>query len=101
MDRRLELQEHLEMLLGATNVYFQPPATIKMIYPAIVYERDDLDTLFANNMPYRHIQRYQVTVITRDADSLVPGKIANLPSCSFSRFFVEDNLNHDVYSLYF
>ena len=36
---RLELQSVLEQTLGSRNVYFQPPASVKMKYPAIVYER--------------------------------------------------------------
>lgn len=101
MDRRLELQAMLETLLGTRNVYFQPPANVKMNYPAIVYQRDNVDSLFAGNRPYRHTKRYEVTIIDRDPDSTIPGRVAALPLSSFSRHFVVDNLNHDVYSLYF
>lgn len=101
MDRRLELQAMLETMLGTRNVYFQPPANVKMNYPAIVYQRDNVDSLFAGNRPYRHTKRYEVTIIDRDPDSTIPGRVAALPLSSFSRHFVVDNLNHDVYSLYF
>ena len=40
MARRLELQNLLANLLGTNNVYFQPPPTVQMEYPAIVYHRD-------------------------------------------------------------
>jgi hypothetical protein len=72
-----------------------------MKYPCIVYNRDEAVTKFADNSPYRYTKRYQVTIIDRDPDSDIPGKVAALPQCLFNRFFVADNLNHDVYNLYF
>ena len=83
------------------NVYFQPPATVKMTYPCIVYHRNDADTKFAGNIPYRYTKRYQVTVIDRDPDSIIPDKVAALPMCLFNRFFTADDLNHDVFNLFF
>lgn len=101
MGQRLELQTLLETILGSRNVYFQPPANVQMQYPCIVYNRDNADTKFAGNKPYRNVKRYQVTVIDRNPDSVIPDKIAALPMCSFNRFFTADNLNHDVYTLFF
>lgn len=101
MDQRLKLQELLEGVLGTRNVYFQPPANVQMNYPAIVYQRDALDSKFAGNRPYSLTKRYEVTIIDRDPDSSIPDRVAALPLSSFSRHFVVDNLNHDVYTLYF
>jgi hypothetical protein len=72
-----------------------------MQYPAIVYEWDDTDTRFADNRPYRHIRRYQVTVIDRDPDSVIPDKVADLPMCTFNRAFSAEDLNHKIFDLYF
>ena len=99
MGRRLQLQTLLEAMCD--NVYFQPPASVQMQYPCIVYERDTADTEFAGNQPYRYTQRYQVTVIDRNPDSEIPGKVATLPMCTSNRNFVADNLNHDVFQLYY
>ena len=99
--RRLQLNELLVSIQGNRNVYFQPPENVTMKYPAIVYELDGLDSVFANNLAYRYTKRYQVTVIDQNPDSETPDKIARLPLCSFSRHFAADNLNHDVFSLHF
>lgn len=72
-----------------------------MQYPCIVYQRDNAITEFADNEPFRYTQRYQVTLIGRDPDTAVLGKIASLPMCLFNRYFAADNLNHDVFVLYF
>lgn len=98
---RLELQQLLEQVLGSEFVYFQPPASVQMKYPCIVYSRDAVSEDFASNGPYRRFKRYQVTVIDRNPDSTIPDRVAELPMCSFNRFYTADNLNHDVFQLYF
>lgn len=100
-DQRQILQALLEGILGSRHVYFQPPANVQMQYPCIVYRRDTATTEFAANQPYRYSKRYQVTVIDRNPDSDIPDKVAALPMCTFNRFFVADNLNHDVFNVYF
>ena len=43
MRNRLDLQKIFEDILGSKNVYFQPPESLKMKYPAIRYSLDDID----------------------------------------------------------
>lgn len=97
---RLQLQALLEVLLGSENVYFQPPSNVDMLFPAIVYQRDNVRTEYADNNPYSNRKRYQVTVIDKNPDSDIPDKVAALPLCSFNRFYVVDKLNHDAFNLY-
>jgi len=103
MGTRMELHTLLLSLLptNSKHVYFQPPPDLQMSYPCIVYNRDDIRTAYADNIPYKRKKRYQVTVIDPDPDSDIPDKVAELPLCSFDRHFTADNLNHDVYNLYF
>lgn len=89
------------LTMGTSNVYFQPPENVQMKYPCIVYQRDDANTTFADNKPYRFMNRYQVTVIAKDPVSGIVDEVAHLPLCTKQRFFVADNLNHDVFMLYF
>ena len=101
MGLRLDLQAALETLLGTDKVYFQPPANWQIDYPCIVYERDRSVSEFAGNIPYHVETRYQVTVIDRNPDSIIPGKVILLPKCLHIRSFVTQNLHHDVFSLVF
>lgn len=101
MGRRLILHQILCNLLGTPNAYFQPPETIKMNYPCIVYRRTSADTRFSNDFPYLCEMSYQVTVIDKDPDSALPIKVSLLQKCIFQNHFVKDNLNHDVYNIYY
>lgn len=96
---RMILHEILKAI--TPNVYFQPPTNVQLSFPCIVYKRDYANTGFADDRPYTHYKRYQITVIDRNPDSNIPEKIAMLPMSIFNRFYTANDLNHDVYSLYF
>lgn len=99
MATRLELQAVLENIVKP--VYFQPPSTLTMKYPCIVYERDSSRSEYADNDRYTHTKRYQVTIIDRNPDSELPDKVEALPYCSFERSFVTESLRHTVFNLFF
>lgn len=101
MGTRLELQKELEKLLGSRNVYYQPPTSVKMAYPAIVYYRDDFDVRYANDMKYLIKKRYSIIVISKKPDDPVLDKLLALPFCSYGTQYIADNLIHDTFSLYF
>lgn len=88
------------LLTICSNVYFQPPETVKLKYPCIIYSLSVLDNAFADNKPYLHRKRYTVMVIDRDPDSLIPGVVAELPYCRHDRSYTVDNLYHHVFTLY-
>jgi len=98
---RLDLQTLLEEILGSENVYFQPPETIKLIYPCIIYSRNSGNIDFADNLNYRYHIKYDVTVIDKSPDSEILNKIAMLPMCTLNRHYTSNNLNHDVFVLYY
>lgn len=100
--KRLELHAKLIELLGSTNVYFQPPESVKMKYPCIVYKRSSGETLYADDLPYRFTQSYDVTIIDQDPDSGLPRLLAtSFPMIRFNRHYTAENLNHDTFVLYY
>lgn len=101
MGTRLELHEVLCDILGTNHVYFQPPSSIRMTYPAIVYSLDYIWTPKAGDKSYLRNNRYEVQYISRDPDNEVIDMILELPYCTFDRRFVVDNLYHDCFDLYF
>lgn len=96
-----ELQTILEELAENKNVYFQPPSNVSMNYPAIVYSRNNIMNEHANNSVYLQYYLYQVVVIDKSPDSKIAKKVSRLPCCKFNTHYKSDNLNHDVFTLYF
>lgn len=101
MGSRIELHELLAKILGSRNVYYQPPSNVKLSYDCIVYNRSNIVPTFADNNQYRLRKRYQLTAIYKNPDSDLPLKIAELPMCVHERYFTNDNLNHDVFTIYY
>lgn len=101
MGSRVELQSTLEKLLGSRNVYYQPPETLKMQYPAIVYNKSYVKLDRADDTTYNKRVRYELIVIAQRPDDPVVNKLLDVPYCSYERHFNSDNLNHDVLTLYY
>lgn len=101
MTNRLNLQTTLENILGSRNVYYQPPESVKMQYPAIVYFRNSIENNHANDSVYNQNVSYEIIVIYKDPDSETPLAVSQLPLCKFNRRYTADNLYHDVFTLYF
>lgn len=102
MERRLDLHERLCTILGSRNVYFQPPETVKMQYPAIVYNLRDINRVHADDTGYIDQDEYTLTIIDRDPDSMIPRNVlSGFSLCRFDRWYAADNLNHFVIDLYY
>ena len=101
MDRRLKLHQILKNILGTNNVYFQPPSNTKIQYPAIIYNRSDIESTYADNHTYRNTIKYDLTLIGRSPENEKIEQILNLPYCSYDRFYISDGLNHDSFSIYY
>lgn len=102
MGNRLELHEKLCSILGTRNVYFQPPESIHMHYPCIVYEKNKIETKKADNKIYKMIDRYSIKYITKNIDDTLYYEILkSFEMCSFDRYYRADGLNHFVLTLYY
>ena len=100
MADRLELHSVLQELLGSSNVYYQPPESIKMQYDAIRYSKKTIDSKYANDRKYSMIDCYEIIVISRLPDNPVIKKLLSLPYCSYDRHYIAANLHHDVLTIY-
>lgn len=104
LDRRLELDAKLRRILGSDNLYFEPPASLKMKYPCIRYSRSRIDTRHADNKVYISRQRYEIVAIYYDADSDLADRILFNDedlTLSHDRHYVGDGLHHDVFTTTF
>ena len=102
MGSRIELQQKLEAVLGSRNVYFQPPETLKIKYPAIIYDLADIETVKANNRKYLYNKRYTITLIHNDPDTdLVEKLLEAFTYVDFDRNYKTNNLYHFVFDLFY
>ena len=99
MRSRHSLHDILVEIVGNDNVYYQPPESKKLKYPAIVYKLDRIKKITADNKWYCIRPTYQATLIYRESDSPLPMKMAMLDRCTHVSHFASDNLYHDVYSI--
>ena len=101
MGSRLGLHALLESVLGSSNVYYQSPESMKLVYPCIVYEWSGNDTKFADDLPYGVIREYSVVVIDKNPDSEIPVRMGRLKMCTMKTSYRADNLNHFQFKLYY
>lgn len=100
MASRLDLHDKLKDILGNDNVYFQPPPSVNLRYPCILYNLIDIYTAKADNMNYKKDKRYIITLIHKDPDNDIVDKLSDA-GFSFDRFYAKDGLNHYVFLIYF
>lgn len=95
------MQAKLEELLGSREVYYQTPDNRRMVYPAIVYSRKDIESRYADNAAYSLSYSYEIIAIDRKPDNPVVEKLLQLPYSSYDRSYKSDNLHHEVLTLYY
>ena len=102
---RTEVQTILETSMenvGYTkHVYYQPPETIKLVYPCIVYDRSRFETRYSNNKVYKDMTKYTVTVMDKDPVSPLVNELRSIDYCEMEREFVTDNIHHFVFTLFY
>lgn len=102
MASRLELHEELCEVLGSRNVYFQPPASVRLKYPCIVYSKTGADITYADDKAYNLIDEYTLQAISLDPDNdLARRLVFHFKMIRETRRFVVDNLYHDNLILYY
>lgn len=102
MRDRLGLHEELCTLIGSRNVYFQPPESVKLIYPCIVYSISKDSDIYANDSQYIRHDGYDVTTISKDPDETFKEELkSTFTYCDWVRSYISDNLNHNVYKIYY
>ena len=101
MDKRMSLQVELERLAGR-NVYFQPPATVQLVYPCVIYNLSAGDAKRADDSVYTYTNRFELIFIYRKPNvEIIEQVLRTFPMCSVSRVYIVDNLYHYAFNLYY
>lgn len=99
-DRREEFHNVLSGILANGHVYYQPLETVKISYPAMIYNRLPFKLEHADNRLYLFTDKYEVTYISHVPDDEVIRALMELPKSVCVRDFVSDNLYHYVFNIY-
>lgn len=100
-NERLELQARLEELPRVRRVYWNPPESIQLVYPCIIYNYAKIDVHHADNKAYIKRRRYEITIIDRDTTSIIPEALEeSFQYWAQEQVFANDNIGHWVYSIY-
>lgn len=100
MSNRLLLHDLL-LKIGGPNVYYQIPDTMTIKYPALKYSLNKIENHHANDSVYNQDVSYMITVMSKNPDEELVDKISKLPKCSFDRKFIQDNIHHTIFTLYY
>lgn len=101
MADRKDLHRELEGILGSDKVFFQPPESLKLSYPCIIYHLNNFEVGYADDGKYMSTKRYQVMLITENPVTNLVDKLHQMDYCRFDRWYTADNLNHYVYTIYY
>lgn len=102
MNNRLKLHEKLRKLIGSSNVYFQPPASVQLSYPCVIYRIGEGDARHADGMVYSYTNSYEILFIFKKPSvSIIEEALAELPMCKMTSAYVKDNLNHYAFRVYY
>lgn len=83
-------------------VYFQPPESVKMGYPCVVYFLDNVWTQNADNRNYINTNRYDLTYISRSPSVEIVDQIMSyFQMISMNRSYTSDGLYHYNFTLFY
>lgn len=100
MAERALLHAQLVSILGTRYVYYQPPESVKLIYPCIIYTKNNVRSQYADDGYYASTNEYAVTVVSKDPDNDIAHRLQrHFSFCRFDRRYTAENLYHDVLTL--
>ncbi len=99
---RLELRSKLMSIMEECGeeprLYFQPDASVTLLYPCMVYHLKTMTTRKANDKPYFKTIGFDITYITRSPMSTVPTRMLSEQYMGFDRYYTSENLHHYAYT---
>jgi hypothetical protein len=100
-ERRLLFDAKLKEETGIQHVYYDPPESMFIEYPAIVYKKTAMPAKYADNKKYINHIAYEVKVICEDPDSTYVDIVNSMRYSSHNRHYVADELHHDTFTIIF
>ena len=95
--------------LGVSNVYFEPPKNLQLIYPCVIFKRGADSHRSCDNRIYKLDNAYDITYVSYEPDDqmanvILVGDLTHEPPFKMIRkirHYVAEGLHHDQYKLYY
>ena len=100
-DKRVKLHRIMQDLIGNNNVYFQPPESVKLKYPCIIYNLAKVSVVHADDKVYLMNPKYVIRYITLDADDNTRLALVRGLGVPIIQTYAKDGLYHYIYELYY
>ncbi len=98
-ERRIELDNKFRSIPGLEHVYFQPPESVSLKYPCLIYTISANSYRYAQNNKYYTGTRYTVKLISKNPDEPLREYLEQFRYCELASFYTVNNLNHFIYNL--
>ena len=97
---RYELNAKLKDI--TPNVYYQPGDGSMLKYPCIVYNRQNVNNIHANNNGlYTGSITYQVVYMSKNGENTIVNKmLRSFPTSTLTSFLTSEGVYHEYYQLY-
>lgn len=102
MDDRLKLQLILESIDPKAKVYYQPPSSLSIVYPCMIYKDAPSHINRASDGLYRYVRCYELSYISKSPNMEISKEI--LSRFNYSKMnssYVSDGLIHSIFTIYY
>lgn len=100
-DKRVKLHHVLEDLISSRHVYFQPPESVKLEYPCIVYNLAKVPVTHADDKVYLMNPKYVIRYISKGADDVTKLRLVQGLGTPIIQTYAQNGLYHYIYELYY
>lgn len=105
LNRRITFDKKLRQILQDNgldvNIYFEPPRSISVKTPNILYKLDRSKPIYGDNKAYVDIAEYTVIFRTKEPCCIIHNDLLKLGQSSFVSKYTKDGLNHYQYKIYY
>ena len=100
-NKELKLDKLFKDTLGSNNVYFQPPESVRMQYPCIVWNLAKIPVQYADDKAYLKNPKYVIRYISTEPDDPMRLTLTEVLGVPMIQVYNKDGLYHYIYELYY
>ena len=94
MDKTKRMIVHTELSKIFEHVYYQPPTTLVLKYPCVIYDRSDIQPVYSDNRIYAKYEKYDINILYKSVldESLVDIVIESMDYVKFKNTTIKESV---------